>query len=78
MQLTLHATRPTRHGASRLVQAMLTWSVKSRCVPPRLCGDARVSGHTTTAMHDDEYTPLVFCFARYTRLKRKHCLRMAE
>ena len=33
MQLTLHATRPTPHGASRLVQAMSAWSVKTRRAP---------------------------------------------
>ena len=57
MLLILHATRPTPHGASRLVQAMFAWSVKTRCAPSRHCRDARVYGHTTTAMHDTEYTP---------------------
>ena len=56
MQLTLHATRQTPHGASRLVPAMSAWSVKTRCAPSRHCKDARVYGHTTTtAMHDNEY-----------------------
>ena len=32
MQLTLHATRPTPHGASCLVQATSSWSVKTRDV----------------------------------------------
>ena len=51
MQLTLHATRPTPHGASRLVQqAMPAWSAKTRRA--RHCRDATVYGHTTTAMHD--------------------------
>ena len=57
MQLTLHATRPTPHGASRLVQAMPVWSVKTRRAPSRHGRDARVYGHTTTVMHG-EYTPL--------------------
>ena len=57
MQLTLHATRRTPHGASRLVLAMSAWSVKTRRAPSRHCRDARVYGHTTTAMHDNEYTP---------------------
>ena len=56
MQLTLHATRRTPHGASRLVLAMSAWSVKTRRAPFRYCRDARVYGHTTTAMHDTEYT----------------------
>ena len=57
MQLTLHATRPTPHGASRLVQATSAWSVKTRHAPSRHCRDERVYVHTTTAMHDNEYTP---------------------
>ena len=57
MQLTLHATRLTPHGASRLVQAMSAWSVKTRHAPSRHCRDARVYDHTTTAMHEIEYTP---------------------
>ena len=57
MQLTLHATRRTPHGASRLVLAMSPWSVETRRAPSRHCRDARVYGPTTTAMLDDEYTP---------------------
>ena len=34
MQLTLHATRPTPHGASRLVLAMSAWSVKPDVLRP--------------------------------------------
>ena len=51
MQFTFHATRRTPHGASRLVQAMSAWLVKTRCAPPRHSRYARVYGHTTTAMH---------------------------
>ena len=51
MQFTLHATRGTPHGASRLVQKMSAWLAKTRRAPPRLSRDARVYGHTTTAMH---------------------------
>ena len=41
-----------------LVQSMSSvWSVKTRRAPSRYCRDARVRGHTTTAMHDIEYTP---------------------
>ena len=35
MQLNLHATRSTPHDASRLVQAMLAWPVKTRGAPSR-------------------------------------------
>ena len=37
MHLTLHATRPTSYGASRLVAVMSTWSVKSRRTPSPHC-----------------------------------------
>ena len=57
MQLTLHATRRSLRGASHLVLAMSAWSVKNRCAPSRHCRDARVYGHTTTAMHDNEHCP---------------------
>ena len=58
VQLTLHATRRTPHGSLRFVLAMSAWSVKTRRAPSRHCRDARVYGHTTTAMLDNEYTPL--------------------
>ena len=51
MQFTLHATRRTPHSASRLVQAMSAWLVKTRRAPSRHSRDARVYGHTTTTMH---------------------------
>ena len=51
MQLILYATRLTPHGASRLGQAMSVSSSKTRRAPSRHCRDARVYGHTTTAMH---------------------------
>ena len=57
MQLTLHATRRTTHGASRLVQAMSLWLVKTRRAPSRHRRNARVYGHTTTAMHEYRLTP---------------------
>ena len=57
MQLTLHETHPTPHGASRLVQAMSAWSVKTRRAPSRHCRDARVYGHTTTACINMSTTP---------------------
>ena len=51
MQFTLHATRRTPYGASRLVQAMSAWLVITRRAPSRHSRDARIYGHTTTAMH---------------------------
>ena len=51
MQFTLYATRRTPHRASRLVQAMSAWLVKTRRAPSRHSRVARVCGHTTTAMH---------------------------
>ena len=49
---TIHATRRTRDGASRLVHAMSALSVKTPRAPFRHCRDVRVYGHTTTAMQD--------------------------
>ena len=57
MQFTLHATRPTPHGASRLVLAMSARSAKTRRAPSQHCRDARVYVQTTTAMHDNAYPP---------------------
>ena len=51
MQFTLRATRRTPHGASRLVQAMSAWLVKTLHASSRHSRDARVYGHTTTAVH---------------------------
>ena len=36
---------------------MPAWSAKTRRAPSRRCRDARVYGHTTTAMRDLEYIP---------------------
>ena len=57
MQLTLHATRQTPHGAPRLVQALPPWSVKTRHAPSRHCRGAMVYANTTTAIHGIEYIP---------------------
>ena len=51
MQFALHGTRRAPHGASRLVQAMSAWLVKTRRASSWHSRDARVYGHTTTAMH---------------------------
>ena len=40
------------------------WLVKPRRAPPRHCRDARVYGHTTTAIHDNECIP---CPPRHCR-----------
>ena len=63
MQFTFHATRRTPHGASRLVQAMSGWLVKIRRAPSRHGGDARVYGHTTTAVHKLSTPPHPAVFA---------------
>ena len=55
--LPRYATRTAPHGASRLVQAMSAWSVKTGRAPSRRRRDARVHGYTTTAMHNNEYNP---------------------
>ena len=53
MQLTPHATRRIPHGASRLVQVMCAWSVKTRHAPSGHRRGARVNthGHATATMH---------------------------
>ena len=56
MQVTLHATRPTPHGASRLLRRVSAWSVKLRRSPFRPCRDASVCGHSTASTHDNMYT----------------------
>ena len=45
MQLTLHATRRERQGASRLMQAMSVRSAKTERAPSVHCRDAKVYGH---------------------------------
>ena len=58
IQLTLDATHPTPHGASRMVQAMSACLVgETRRAPSRDCGGAWDYGHTTAAMRDIEYPP---------------------
>ena len=46
------------------MQAIIVWSVKTRRAPSRRCRDARVYGHTTTAMHDMTilFTPRAFLY----------------
>ena len=61
MQLNLHATRRTLDRASILVTATINkspfWLVKVGRAPPRHRRDARVCGHTTTAMYEMSTTP---------------------
>ena len=70
MPLTLHATRQTPHGASRLVLATSAWSVKTRRAPSRHCRDARVYGHTTTACINMSTTPSASTRRSAQNLKR--------
>ena len=57
MQLILHAARRTTYGTSRLVQVMSVLSVETRRAQSGHCRDAKVYGHTTTAMHDTGSPP---------------------
>ena len=57
MQLALHATRRTPHGALCLVLAMSAWSAKTRRASPRRCTDVRVYGHVAVAMHEMSISP---------------------
>ena len=54
MQLVLHATTPTLHGASPSTSA---WSVKTPRAPSWHCKDASIYGRTTTAMQDKSTPP---------------------
>ena len=69
VQLTLHATRRTPHGASRLVQPMPAWLVKTRRARSRRCRDTRVYVHMTTAMH--EITPPPTPYQRNSRAGKR-------
>ena len=71
MQFTLHATRRTPHGASRLVQAMSAWLVKTRRAPSRHSRDAKVYGHTTTAVHKLNTPPRPLAVAIQTSHPRR-------
>ena len=51
VQFTLFMRLAEPHGASRLVQTMSIWLVKTRRAPSRHSRDAREYGHTTTVMH---------------------------
>ena len=53
MQLTLHATQRTSHGASRLVHVMSSRLAKTQRLPSRHDEDTRkVYGHMTTAIRE--------------------------
>ena len=64
IHFTLHANRRTPHGALRLVQAMSAWLVKTQLAPSRNSRDARVYGHTTTAVHKLSTPPPPTSFQR--------------
>ena len=51
-------TRRTHHGATRFVHAMSAWSEKTRRAPSRHSRVARVYGHTTTAKHEMDASPI--------------------
>ena len=55
MRFILHAARFTPNGASRLVQAMSAWSVKTRRAPSRHCRGSVIL--RTTAIHDTTTRP---------------------
>ena len=57
MQLTLHATRRTHHGASRLVIDCEPGPAKTRRAPSRLCRYARSMVIYDYGMQDYEFTP---------------------
>ena len=57
MLLTLHATRRTPHGTSRLVHAISAWSVKTQRAPSWHRRDARVYGIKTTVTHGMRTAP---------------------
>ena len=57
MQLTLRASRQTPHGASRLVQAMPAWLVKTRRASSRHCRDARAAPPTPHPPHTHALYP---------------------
>ena len=62
MQLALQATRRISLGASRLVQAISAWSVKTPdMLRPGIVvmrGSEGLRSYDYTAMHEIEYTPL--------------------
>ena len=83
MQFTIHAARRTPHGASRLVQAMPAWLVKTRRALSRQSSDARVYDHTTTAMHKlsapphtENHAPVMFfCISNEEANYHPGCIR---
>ena len=79
MQFTLHATRRTRHGASRLVQAnVCLWLVKTRRAPSRHSRDTRVYSHATTAMHNTPRPPALWWLAPCSSRRRASLLRRSS
>ena len=73
MHITLQTTRRIPHGASRLLDATFSWSVKTRPAPSRIRRDACVYGHMTTGMHDNEYPPKKLRQRHLHGIKSKTC-----
>lgn len=71
----------TDPSLSRLPLAMSAWSVEIRRAPSRHCRDAKVNGHTTSAMHNTTIihppTPLSL-HSVYHRLLLQQPLRTSE
>ena len=75
LQLKFHSTHQTLHGASRLLQAMSAWSVKTRRAPPRHCTDARVYIKTTFMHEMSTPPPLLWPLSLGTRSPLVHGFR---
>ena len=78
MRLTLHATRRTPHGASRLVQAIPTRSVNTRRATSWHYSYAKIYRHKNTAKHDMSTNPPALatasadCYSNVDRRQHKH------
>ena len=57
MQLTLYSRDSPNTSRRFALVSSNAWSMKTRRAPSRRCRDARVYGHTTTAMHDMSTAP---------------------
>lgn len=62
-------TKQTNFASFLSTTPLLPWSLKKQnpdvLLPSRHCKGAKVYGHTTTATHDNEYTPSAPCCLRY-------------
>ena len=71
MQFTLHATRQTPHGASRLVQAMSAWLGKTRRAPSWMRGSMVIRLRPYTNAQSSPPFPV-------RAVKKKYYLRQAK